>query len=96
MKSDRTGFLGMCPDFGNFPKEVTYEGIEKVAPWAVVLHAKLHEFDAKGEDTRIDVKRCLGICRKAGFAGDVLIEFEGKTDDHDGVLKSIELMRRHL
>ena len=96
MESDDTGFLGMCPDFGNFPPEVTYEGLEKVAPWAVVLHAKLHEFDEEGEDLRIDVRRCLEIFRKTDFAGNVLIEFEGKGDDHEGVLKSIELLRRHM
>jgi len=96
MTSDDSGFLGMCPDFGNFPAEVIYEGLEKVMPWAQVLHAKLHEFDEKGEDTRVDVRRCLDIARKAGFDGDVLIEFEGKTDDHEGVLKSVELLRRHM
>jgi len=96
MKSDRSGFLGMCPDFGNFAAELRYEGLEKVAPWARVLHAKTREFDAKGEDTRVDVKRCLDIFRRAGFDGDVLVEFEGEMDDHAGVLKSIELLRRCL
>ncbi len=96
MQSDDSGFLGMCPDFGNFPPDVTYVGLEKVAPWAVVLHAKMHEFDETGEETRIDVKRCIDIFRSAGYDGDVLIEFEGKEDDHAGVLKSIELLRRYM
>ena len=96
MGSDDSGFLGMCPDFGNFPAEVRYEGLEKVAPWAQVLHAKMHEFDETGEETRVDVGRCLDIFRRAGFDGDVLIEFEGKGDDHEGVLKSIALLGRHI
>ncbi|KPJ54593.1 MAG: hypothetical protein AMS16_04655 [Planctomycetes bacterium DG_58] len=96
MQSDDSGFLGMCPDFGNFPTKVRYEGLEKVAPWAQVLHAKMLEFDETGEERRVDVKRCLDIFRSAGFDGGVLIEFEGKEDDHAGVLKSIELLRRYL
>ena len=96
MQSDDSGFLGMCPDFGNFPADVTYEGLTKVAAWAQVLHAKMREFDASGEETRVDVGRCIDIFRQAGFDGDVLIEFEGKADDHEGVLKSISLLRRHM
>jgi len=96
MKADKSGFLGMCPDFGNFPDAVRYVGLEKVAPWAAVLHAKMHEFDANGEDVRVDVGRALSIFREARFAGDVLIEFEGKADDHEGVLKSVELLKRHM
>jgi len=97
MRSDESGFLGMCPDFGNFPPEVTYEGLEKVTPWAQVLHAKCREFDETGEDTRVDAKRCLDISRNAGFDGDVLIEFEGRTlDEHTGVVKSIELLRKYV
>jgi sugar phosphate isomerase/epimerase len=96
MKSDKSGNLGMCPDFGNFAEPVRYAGLEKVAPWAQVLHAKMHEFDAKGEEAHIDVKRCLDIFRKSGFSGPVLIEFEGKTDDHEGVLKSIALLKKYV
>ena len=97
MQSDDTGYLGMCPDFGNFPAEVRYEGLEKTASWARVVHAKFHEFDDAGEDTRLDAKRCLDIVRAAGFDGDALIEFEGRTlDDHTGVMKSIALVRKYL
>lgn len=96
MQADGSGNLGMCTDFGNFPAPVRYEGIEKLARWTRVVHAKLHDFDANGNDTQVDVKRAVGLVRKARFDGDFLIEFEGKEPDHDGVVKSIALMRRCL
>jgi sugar phosphate isomerase/epimerase len=96
MMSDGTGFLGMCPDFGNFPDDVRYEGIEKVAPWARVYHAKLHDFDAEGNDTHVDAGRCMSIVRRTTFDGDILIEFEGKAGDHEGVLKGVALLRRYF
>jgi sugar phosphate isomerase/epimerase len=85
-----------CPDFGNFPEEIRYEGLAKIAPYAGVVHAKFYEFDESGEDTRIDAGRCMGILKEAGFDGDILIEFEGAGDDHDGVAGSIDLIRRHM
>ncbi len=95
MQSDDTGFLGMCPDYGNFPADVRYDGIEKVMPWAVVVHAKMHEFDEMGEEAHMDIGRCLDITRAAGYDGDLLIEYEGKEADKTGVPKAIKLMRRH-
>ena len=96
MQSDGSGNLGMCSDFGNFPELVRYQGIEKVARWAKVCHAKLHDFDAAGNDTRVDVKRCMEIMRASRFDGDILIEYEGKADDHEGVLKGVALLRRYF
>ena len=94
MQSDGSGFLGMCTDFGNFPAPVRYDGIEKVARWTKVCHAKMHEFDAAGNEAHVDVRRAMKAMRDARFDGDYLIEFEGKSDDHEGVVKGIELLRR--
>jgi sugar phosphate isomerase/epimerase len=85
-----------CPDFGNFAEAIRYEGLEKIAPYAGVVHAKFCKFDPQGEDTLIDAGRCMGIVKSAGFDGDVLIEYEGETDDHEGVLKSIGLVRKYM
>lgn len=97
MKSDSTGFLGMCPDFGNFGPEVRYEGLAKVAQWAVVLHAKMMEFAPDATEANVDVGRCIDIFKKSGFNGNVLIEYEGKKiDDHEGVLKAKALLQRYI
>ena len=97
MKADLTGFLGMCPDFGNFAPEIRYEALEKVMPWAALLHAKMYRFADDGTETTIDVGRCVEVARKSGFKGDILIECEGKDiDDHDSVLKAKALLERTI
>lgn len=97
MQSDNSGYLGMLPDFGNWAPEKRYESLEKVMPWAAVLHAKMWGFGADGTDPSIDIARCMEIAKSAGFKGDVLIEWEGKElSDHDAVLKAKALLERYL
>ena len=90
------GDIGTCPDFGNFPEEILYEGLQKIAKYAKVVHAKFFEFDEKGEDTKIDARRAIKIFKDIGYNGYFSIEFEGKGDDHEGVIKSIELCKRYI
>ena len=87
--------VGTCPDFGNFAPEILYDGLEKITPFARVVHAKTKEFGPDGEEVNFDAGRCIDILRKGGFDGPLMIEFEGEADDHDGVVKSVELLRRH-
>jgi len=89
-------YLGVCPDFGNFPPEIRYEGLEKIAKYAVIVHAKTYEFNEFGEETTIDMKRCLDIFKKRGFDGYYSVEFEGKGDQREGVKKTIKLLRKYL
>jgi len=88
--------IGTCPDFGNAPDETRYEFLERIMPYAKIVHAKFHEFDEDGEETVIDAKRCLDICRAAGFDGYCSIEFEGKGDQSEGVTKSVALLKKYL
>jgi len=62
------------PDWGNFPDEIRYEGIAKMAPYAVAAHVKFRSFNEQGEDPNIDAKRLAGIMRDAGFDGYICIE----------------------
>ncbi len=88
--------IGTLPDFGNVAADIRYEAMEKLAPYAVAVHAKTHEFDAAGEDINIDVGRCVRIMQDAGYTGPFGIEYEGAGDDHDGVLKTKALLERNL
>jgi len=76
--------------------EIRYWGLELLAPYAFGAHAKMREFDADGNDTAIDVYRCVRILKNAGFDGWFGIEYEGRDDDHEGVLKSKALLERAL
>lgn len=89
-------WIGTLPDFGNFPDEIRYIGLEKIAPYAQNVHAKLYEFDESGEDTKIDVKRCLSILKNAKYDGYLGIEFEGAGEDFEGIIKSKALIEKYL
>ncbi len=87
-------FLGTCPDFGNFPRDVErYEALRRLAPHAVLVHAKSAHFDDSGEERQIDYRRCLAILRESGFAGPFTIEFVGAGDELEGCARTRELLR---
>jgi L-ribulose-5-phosphate 3-epimerase len=84
-----------APDFGNFKPAIRYEGLAKLMPYAIAVHAKLFEFDAQGEEIRFDLPRCMQIVKDAKWTGPMSIEFEGPiaepgkcTDEWDGIAKS--------
>jgi sugar phosphate isomerase/epimerase len=58
-----------------------YAAIARVAPYAALVHAKTHEFDAYGRSTDLDVVRALRIVRDSGYAGPISIEYEGRRGD---------------
>lgn len=88
--------FGTCPDWGNFAPEIRYESLEKISPYMFVAHAKMYEFDPRGDETTIDVERCIDIHRAAGFDGYLAVEFEGEGDEREGLRKAIELLRRYI
>lgn len=88
--------IGTLPDFGNVAPDIRYEAMAKLAPYAVAVHAKTHEFGEDGEDLNIDIGRCVRIMKDAGYDGPFGIEFEGSGSDHDGVLKTKALLERYL
>ncbi len=84
-----------APDFGNFKPEIRYEGVAKLMPFAIAVHAKLFQFDEAGDEVRFDLPRCMQIVRDAGWTGPMSIEFEGPVgepgacaDEWDGIAKS--------
>jgi len=86
--------MGTCPDFGNFPAETRYESLTKIAPYAVILHAKTHEFGPDGEEKHTDFARCAQIFKS--FTGYWSVEFEGPGDQYDGTIKTIALIKKHV
>lgn len=88
--------LRTSPDFGNFPPEERYDSLQKLAPYAFLIHAKTYEFDFQGEEKTIDMSRCLDILRKVGYEGYLSIEFEGRGNQFQGVMKTKTLLERYL
>jgi sugar phosphate isomerase/epimerase len=88
--------FGACPDFGGFDDAVLYQALERIMPFAKVVHAKSYSFDEEGEETRIDYGRCLDIIKASGFDGVMSIEYEGEDDQYEGVRKTKELILKYL
>jgi sugar phosphate isomerase/epimerase len=83
-------------DFLNWPpEEDKLENLRQVAPYAWATHAKFLSFGPDGESPEIDCAAALKILADAGYRNPMGIEYEGKTDDHEGVLKSKALILKH-
>lgn len=73
-------FMGQQP-----PAEVDvtpiYAAVARLAPYAALVHAKTHGFDADGQPVYLDVARALQIVRDAGYRGPISLEYEGNEGD---------------
>ena len=86
---------GTLPDFGNFYEYDRYQGVEDLMPFAKAVSAKSYDFDAQGNETKIDYPRMLGLVRAAGYSGWVGIEYEGgRLSEPDGIKATKELLAR--
>ena len=87
--------MGTLPDFGNFYEYDRYQGVTDMMPYAKAVSAKSFEFDATGNETRIDYPRMMRIVLAAGFHSWVGIEFEGeRTPEPAGVAGTLALLKR--
>jgi sugar phosphate isomerase/epimerase len=103
--------VGTLPDFGNFCishewgttqgecAEIydRYKGIEELLPFAKGVSAKSYDFDANGEQPKIDYKRLIALVKASGFKGFIGIEFEGETQpEEEGIRKTKALLQKYL
>ncbi len=93
VKEVNNPLFGTCPDIGNFPPNSLYQELRQIAPFMSIGHIKSYEFDEEGEETTMDIRRCIDIFRKAGFDGFLSIEFEGKGNEYEGIENSLELIK---
>ncbi len=89
MKAVNLDNCGTLPDFGNFcitrnedwsckEEYDKYKGVAELMPYAKAVSAKSNEFDAEGNDTKIDYRKMLKMVKEAGYTGFVGVEYEGK------------------
>jgi L-ribulose-5-phosphate 3-epimerase len=88
--------FGTLPDFGNFPPGVdAYDAVRAMMPRARAVSAKCFDFDARGDETKIDYPRMLDIVTSAGYRGYLGIEYEGeRLAERDGILACKRLLER--
>lgn len=96
MKIVNSPYFGTLPDFGNFPKEVDkYDAVRQMMPYAKAVSAKCYDFDAEGNETRIDFQKMMKIVTDAGYNGYVGIEYEGnRLSEPEGILAAKKLLER--
>ena len=85
-------WLGVNLDTGNFPGD-PYAGIERLAPHATIVQAKTYYGGGEWYTLDLDYPRIARILRKAGFAGWVSLEMEGKEPPDTAVPKSLTVLR---
>jgi hypothetical protein len=86
----------LLADFLNWPPQVDkLAALRKIAPYAYATHAKFLSFDREGESNEIDAGGAIQIFQEGGYGNPFGIEYEGKEDDHEGVLKSKVLLERY-
>jgi sugar phosphate isomerase/epimerase len=88
--------FGTLPDFGNFPEEIDrYDAVERMMPRAKAVSAKCYDFDASGNETKVDFARMMGIVDAAGYHGWVGIEYEGeRLGEREGIAACKALLER--
>ena len=80
--------FGTLPDFGNFPDDVdNYDAVDKMMPYAKAVSAKCYDFDAAGNETKLDYERLISnVVDKHGYHGYIGIEYEGnRMSEYDGI-----------
>ena len=94
---------GTLPDFGNFCIERTqdgcaeeydiYKGISELMPHALAVSAKSYDFDAQGNETKLDYPRILKIVKDAGYTGFIGVEYEGsELSEEEGIIATRDLL----
>ena len=85
-------WLGVNLDTGNYPGD-PYEGIELLAPHAMIVQAKTYYGGGEWYTLDIDYDRVAEILRRHGFNGWISLEMEGKEPAESAVRKSYKLLR---
>jgi sugar phosphate isomerase/epimerase len=88
-------WLKVTMDTGNF-LEGAYAQLARIAPHAVLVHAKTYFGGGEWYTLEIDYARVAAILREVNYRGYVSLEFEGKEPAATGVPRSLELLRKHF
>lgn len=102
--------VGTLPDFGNFclkreggqlwqapciEEYDMYKGVAELMPFAKGVSAKSYNFDADGQETKIDYTRMMQIVKDAGYTGYVGVEYEGtEAGEEEGIKATLNLLKK--
>ncbi|HEY3284363.1 MAG TPA: sugar phosphate isomerase/epimerase family protein [Armatimonadota bacterium] len=96
VKAIQSDWFGVNLDTGNFRSADPYKEMEQVAPYAVTVQVKT-ELTPAGQRKQLgDLPREIGILRKAGYRGYVVLEYEAAEDAMVAVPRILGEMRKLL
>ena len=87
---------GTLPDFGNFYEYDRYKGTQEMMPFAKGVSGKSYDFDAQGNETKIDYARMIKIVKDSGYKGYIDVEYEGSRLSEDEGIKATKLLLDRL
>ena len=93
VKSVDSPWLGILMDTGNFLED-PYDKLEAIAPYTKFVQAKTYYGGGEWYTLDLDYARIAKILKKVDYRGYVAIEFEGKAPADEGVLASVEHLRK--
>ena len=95
MKTVNKPNCGTLPDLGNFYEYDRYAGVTDMMPYAKGVSGKTHDFDAEGNETKIDYAKMMKIIADSKYSGYIDVEYEGNIlSEDEGIKASIALVKK--
>ena len=92
----RSSWFGVNLDTGNFRSPDPYRDIERVAPYAINVQVKVEIQPVGSARQPADLGRIIGILKKAGYRGYVVLEYEAREDPLTAVPRYLDTLRKLL
>jgi sugar phosphate isomerase/epimerase len=87
--------LGLISDFGNFSGASKYDDLIKTVPHSESIHAKA-KTDENGLPDVNEFKQCLDIVKATGYAGPIVLVYDGPYDMWDGIKRIQDIVSLYL
>jgi sugar phosphate isomerase/epimerase len=95
MKTVNKPNCGVLPDLGNFYEYDRYAGVTEIMPFAKGVSGKTYDFDAEGNETKVDYVKMMKIISDSKYTGYIDVEYEGnKLSEDEGIKASIALIKK--
>jgi sugar phosphate isomerase/epimerase len=95
MKTINKPNCGTLPDLGNFYEYDRYQGVADMMPFAKGVSGKTNDFDAEGNESKIDYVKMMKIISDAKYKGYIDAEYEGsKLSEDEGIKATIALLKK--
>ena len=86
-----------CVNTAGVPaSDFKYKELMQLVPYAYIVRMKTLNFDESGNETTIDMGKCIESIMGANFQGALIVEYAGQKDEYEGVDKSIALLKKYV